>query len=335
MSTENNNLFADFEPLKNAGSLSAVDFSASEPLSGLTDGTSSRFQGLIPEPTDALFDKMWESCDSLNSSVPHASVSSLNGRTEFQPLSPDAFMSTGSVLEGRGSAPAFDDVLPERIRTVQMPVQQPVNPISEKAIPDEIAYFEELWKSGSFPTNEKSPEQILWESGIRNPELISKSDESDSILRQDSVDVPQLLGVKKNSQDRKTKARAQKKKSETQIKPVSEKANPVQKDSESKSWRGWALSLTSCLVALVVGLFIFGYNMLPAYLVQSQIQQATGLSLRMKNVSQDFRAGVTSVESVQAFDSAQRPFFETGHAVFSSLPYFIGDNQYIKWATVE
>ena len=333
MSTENNNLFADFEPLKNAGSLSAVDFSASEPLSGLTDGTSSRFQGLIPEPTDALFDKMWESCDSLNSSVPHASVSSLSGRTEFQPLSPDAFMSTGSVLEGRGSAPAFDDVLPERIRTVQTPVQQPENPVSEKAIPDEIAYFEELWRSGDFPKKEKSPEQILWESGISNPELISRSNESDSALRQDRVDVPQLLSVKTGS--KKLKKQVKEKRSESQIKPVSEKAKPVQKANDSKSWGGWALSLISCLVALVVGLFIFGWNMIPAYLVQSQIQQATGLSLRMKNVSQDFRAGVTSVESVQAFDSAQRPFFETGHAVFSSLPYFIGDNQYIKWATVE
>ena len=121
MSTENNNLFADFEPLKNTGTLSAVDFSASEPLSGLTDGISSHFQGLIPEPTDALFDKMWESCDPLDSAPSKTSAASFSGRTEFQPLSPDAFMSSGSVLEGRGSAPAFDDVLPERLRPVKAP----------------------------------------------------------------------------------------------------------------------------------------------------------------------------------------------------------------------
>ena len=335
MSTNNNNLFTDFETLGQSGAYSAEDFLSSEPFSEQSDAITPQFQGLIPEPTDALFDKMWESCDSLDNNVSSSATTSQSGRTKFQPLSPDAFMSPISVLEGRGSAPAFDDVLPERLRSVQTPVQQPENPIPEKAIPDEIAYFEELWRSGDFPKKEKSKEQILWESGLSNPKLASASKDADSALRQGSVDVPQLLSVKTNS--RKLKTPVKEKPSEAPKKPVSTqvKENSVQNASDSKSWGGWTLSLVSCLTALVIGLFIFGWNMLPAYLVQSQIQQATGLSLRMKNVSQDYRAGVTSVESVQAFDSAQRPFFETGHAVFSSLPYYLGDNRYIKWATVE
>ena len=160
MSTENNNLFTDFEPLKNAGLSNAVDFSASEPLSGLTDGFSSRFQGLIPEPTDALFDKMWESCDSLDSVSSKASGTT-SGRMEFHPLSPDAFMSPSTVLKGRGSAPAFDDVLPEQNRSTWIsskPAQKSV-PVDQSAIPDEIAYFENLGRLENF---QKTRQKTIW-----------------------------------------------------------------------------------------------------------------------------------------------------------------------------
>lgn len=336
MSTENNNLFTGFEPLKNAGLSSAEDFSASEPLSGLTDGISPRFQGLIPEPTDALFDKMWESCGSSNNCVPSSTGTSLSGRTEFQPLSPDAFMSSGSVLEGRGSAPIFDDVLPEQNRSTWIspkPVQSPV-PAVPSVIPDEIAYFENLWKNGDFPKDETND---ALESRIRSEELDSLIKKNASRPTLDSVDVPQLLGVKTSVKKQEAKTVSDEKKSKSKNKQEQSKDKPkaAKKSADSKSWDGWTLSLISALTALIVGLFIFGWNMIPAYVVQYQIQQATGMSLRMENVTQDYRTGMTSVASVQAFDSAQRPFFETGHAAFSSLPYFVGDNQHMKWAMVE
>ena len=335
MSTENNNLFTDFEPLKNAGLSNAVDFSASEPLSGLTDGFSSRFQGLIPEPTDALFDKMWESCDSLDS-VSSKTSGTTSGRMEFQPLSPDAFMSPSTVLKGRGSAPAFDDVLPEQNRSTWIsskPAQSPV-PVAQSAIPDEIAYFENLWKTGEFPKDETKD---ALESKILNEELYSLIKNNDSHPTLDSVDIPQLIGVKSEVKEQEAKTVVEEKEPETQneLEQPQEKPNALKQSDDSKSNSGWTLSLISTLTALIVGLFIFGWNMLPAYVVQYQIQQATGMSLRMKNVTQDYRTGMTSVASVQAFDSAQRPFFETGHATFSSLPYFVGDNQQMKWAMVE
>lgn len=344
MSTENNNLFADFEPLKNAGSLSAVDFSASEPLSGLTDGISSRFQGLIPEPTDALFDKMWESCDSLDNNVNNSSATSQSGLKKFQPLSPDAFMSPVSVLEGRGSASAFDDVYPERLRLGQV-APQPVR----KEVPEEIAYFERLWETGDFPNNGTNKTHNLFlndELGAKSAELdYSQLSALSSQSTSNSVEIPQLLEVKAETKKENREESGTKNKELINSQPSAEKqisANKSQVSAQtqpesckSKSCSGWTLSLISCLTALIVGLFIFGWNMLPAYLVQSQVQQATGLSLRIKNVAQDYRAGVTTVESVQAFDSAQRPFFETGRAVFSSIPYYIGDNQQMKWAMVE
>lgn len=337
MSTENNNLFTDFEPLKNAGTLSAVDFSASEPLSGLTDGLSPRFQGLIPEPTDALFEKMWESCDSLNNSGSNASISSQNDRTEFQPLSPDAFMSPVSVLEGRGSAPIFDDVLPEQNRSTWISPKPTQSAVPDKT--DEIAYFEQLWESGEFPQNET---RTALDSGIDDVALPPAS-KKNIITSLDDVDIPQLLGVNPNANTQENKSDVEEKKpellnkldSELQSKPEPPQDNKAKKSVENKSNNGWTLSLISALTALIVGLFIFGWNMLPAYLVQYQIEQATGLSLKMKNVSQDYRSGITNVESVQALDSAQRIFFETGHAAFSSLPYYIGDNQQMKWAMVE
>ena len=338
MSTENNNLFTDFETLRKSGVSSAEKYLASEPLSGLTDTISPRLEGLIPEPTDDLFDKMWASCDSLDNSLNNAPATGLNGRTAFQPISPDAFMKPVTVLEGRGSAPIFDDVFPEQNRSSWTSPQP-----AQNADSDEIEYFEQLWKSGDFPKKEKCKEQILWESGLQNPELTQAS--SEDILNRtiDNVDIPQLLEIKTES---KNKVEGQK--TESQNNPELPSANSeiasnqprndsnaVSKAESAKSGSGWTLSLISCLTALIVGLFIFGWNMLPAYLVQYQIQQATGLSLHLKKVSQDYRSGVTSVESVQAFDSAQRPFFETGHAVFSSLPYYIGDNQQMKWAMVE
>ena len=345
MSTEHNNLFTDFEPLKNAGLSNAVDFSASEPLSGLSDGISPRFQGLIPEPTDALFDKMWESCDSLNNSVPDTSVSSLNDQKEFQPISPDAFMRPVSVLEGRGSAPIFDDVLPEQNRLTRR-TAEPTQIVPSES---EIAYFERMWETGEFPehgTDQKS-------NVLSNEELELRIEESDRLLNStcrpkasfDSVDIPQLLESKllegktddqeENREElaakREERIRSQKSTDDSQRTAQTE---PVAQTS--KSWGGWTLSLISAVIALMVGLFIFGWNILPAYLVQCQIQQATGLSLRLENVQQDYRAGITKVESIQAFDSAQRPFFETGRTTFSSsLPYFVGNNNNMNWAMVE
>lgn len=344
MNTENNNLFADFDAVKNAGASSAESYLASGSLSGLTDSISPRFQGLIPEPTDALFDKMWESCGSLNNSVPSASAASLSGQTGFIPLSPDAFMSPSSVLEGRGSAPAFDDVLPERLRPVQTPSPQPV-----KAVPDEIAYFERLWETGEFPTPEINKTHKVSASDELGTSALELDNSQLSTLKSqslsDSIEIPQLIFVKKGVKTQETKNDAEEKTSEltsktemapsemVQARKASDAAEKADKSQSQGS--GWTLSVISCLIALFIGLFAFGWKALPAYLVQNQIQQATGLSLRMKNVSQDYRAGMTSVESIQAFDSAQRPFFETGHAAFSSLPYFVGDNQNMKWAMVE
>lgn len=364
MSTENNNLFTDFEALGQSGAYNAEEFYSSEPLSEHSDAMTPQFQGLIPEPTDALFDKMWESCDSLDNNVSATSATSQNGRTEFQPLSPDAFMSTSSVLEGRGSTPAFDDVYPERLRPVQSsPVQNavPVQPV-QKAVPDEIAYFERLWETGDFP----NPETNKPQNDLANEELSSIGVEARIPQRStrsyqpisNGVEIPQLLESQAEAPKENCKpssagneqlnapqptAAAQSVVCNSQPTAAPQSAvctpqpatAPQSDNCNSKSRSGWTLSLISCLTALIVGLFIFGWNMLPAYLVQSQIQQATGLSLRIKNVSQDYRAGVTTVESVQAFDSAQRPFFETGRAVFSSVPYFIGDNQQMKWAMVQ
>lgn len=340
MSTENNNLFTDFEPLKNAGMSNAVDFSASEPISGLTDGISSRFQGLIPEPTDALFDKMWESCGSLNNSVPSTPVSSLNDQKEFQPISPDAFMRPVSVLEGRGSAPIFDDVLPEQNRSTRRSAQ-PTQIVPSES---EIAYLERMWETGEFPNHETNQKSNV----LSNEELELRIEESDRLLSStrsskasfDSVEIPQLLESKADDQEKnreELEARREEQspsQSSTDNSPRTVETEPAARTS--KSWGGWTLSLISAVLALIVGLFIFGWNMLPAYLVQCQIQEATGLSLRMDNVQQDYRAGITKVESIQAFDSAQRPFFETGRTTFSSsLPYFVGNNNNMNWAMVE
>ena len=331
MSTENN-LFADFEALKNTGASSAGSYLASEPLSGLTDGISPRFQGLIPEPTDALFDKMWESSGSLNSSALSASGTSLSGRTEFQPLSPDAFMSPGSVLEGRGSAPIFDDVLPERNRTTySFPQPQP----TQKGV-DEVAFLEQLWQSGDFSKLESNKPQ----KSLATEELESRSEELDRLLNSalgpqapsSGVEVPQLLEAKVNVKKEKLEEQNN---SQSEIPSLQSAAETKPEAEKSKSNAGWRLSLISALTAMIVGLFIFGWNMLPAYLVQYQVQQATGMSLKMGAVRQDYRAGITNVDSIQAFDSAQRPFFETGHTTFSSLPYFIGNNHYMNWAMVE
>ncbi len=352
MNTENNNLFADFETLKNSGASSAENFLASEPLSGLTDSISPRFQGLIPEPTDDLFDKMWESCDSSDNSVNYSLSSSLTGRkVEFKPLSPDAFMTPTTVLEGRGSAPAFDDVLPERLRTAQV-LPQPVQVLPQPAqdtVPAEIRYFEQLWESGEFPNSTINNKSGKSQNVVASEEFGVKSetlDNSQGLTRNSqptssAVEVPQLIFVKKSVKKQETKKDAELKKPELsrKKKPAAIQAqsvsDAVKKADNSQSRSSWTLSIISCLVALFIGLFLFGWKMLPAYLVQYQIQQATGMSLRMKNVSQDYRAGMTSVESIVAFDSAQRPFFETGRAAFSSLPYFVGDNQHMKWAMVE
>ncbi|MBR0236541.1 MAG: hypothetical protein IJQ39_00475 [Thermoguttaceae bacterium] len=375
MSTNNNNLFTDFETLGQSEAYSAEDFLSSEPLSEHSDAITPQFQGLIPEPTDALFDKMWESCDSLDNTVNASVATSQRGRTKFQPLSPDAFMSPISVLEGRGSAPAFDDVYPERLRPIQKSSVQPV----QKAVPDEIAYFERLWETGEFPNHESNRTQnvlVSEELGAQS-EVLDRSQQSTRRAQPSvqpsstSVEIPQLLETqtvvsRKNIAESgvvneeltncQPSAQMQSSTRNSQptpaVQPAAQNTQPAPAPQSaaqnslpapatqpaaqnSKSCSGWTLSLISCLTALFIGLFIFGWNMLPAYLVQSQIQQATGLSLRIKNVSQDYRAGVTTVESVQAFDSAQRPFFETGRAVFSSLPYFVGDNQQMKWATVE
>ena len=365
MSTNNNNLFTDFETLGQSGAYSAEDFLSSEPLSEHSDAITPQFQGLIPEPTDALFDKMWESCDSLDNNVSSSATTSQSGRTKFQPLSPDAFMSPISVLEGRGSAPAFDDVYPERLRPIQTP-SQPVQKAVQKAVPDEIAYFERLWETGDFPDHETNRTQnvLASEELGASSEVLDRSQLSTHSAQpsvqpsSNSVEIPQLLemqavvsrknsaqsvaGTEKpiNSQPLPAPQPAVRnsqptKKTQPAVQTPQPTPAPQPAAQNSKSSSGWTLSLVSCLTALFIGLFIFGWNMLPAYLVQSQIQQATGLSLRIKNVSQDYRAGVTTVESVQAFDSAQRPFFESGRAVFSSVPYFVGDNQQMKWATVE
>ena len=353
MKTENNNLFTDFEPLNQTGMMNFGDFPSSDLSSNLREASLPGFQGLIPEPTDALFDKMWESCDLPDSASSKASAASFSGRTEFQPLSPDAFMSPGSVLKGRGSAPAFDDVYPEHLRPHQLPAQ-PV----QTAIPDELLYFERLWKSGECSNNEINNSELNKKRNIlESKELVVESEKLDdsqiptlnSQPTSNSVEAAQRTDVKKDvkvdvkNENREPVSSKNKKltasRSATHKTKPAENTKPAEKPQcanlNAQSHGGWTLSLVSGIIALIIGLFVFGWKALPAYLVQYQIQQATGMSLRMKNVSQDYRAGMTSVESVRAFDSAQRPFFETGHAVFSSLPYFVGDNQHIKWAMVE
>lgn len=112
------------------------------------------------------------------------------------------------------------------------------------------------------------------------------------------------------------------------------KASP-ENSRKTDSHAAWKICLVSGLTALFIGLFLFGREMLPAYLVKYQVQQATGMSLQMSNVRQDYRAGVTNIESINAYDPAQRLYLQTGHASFSNLPYFSGDNQRLNWAVIE
>ena len=153
MSIEHNsNSFADYE-------LSPWEISSTEPGAGtfspletaLGTGKTSNWNGLIAEPTNELFDKMWESVDGLTepptttptfSSAPIVPV-------EVKPLAANAFVRTQPLDELEASAVAHQKFLDLVRLTNVSPKTSQKNNSSEnnnKTSVNNALTFDQLWE---------------------------------------------------------------------------------------------------------------------------------------------------------------------------------------------
>ncbi len=347
MSIEHNsNSFADYE-------LSPWEISSTEPGAGtfspletvLGTGKTSNWNGLIAEPTNELFDKMWESVDGLTepptttptfSSAPIVPV-------EVKPLAANAFVRTQPLDELEASAVAHQKFLDLVRLTNVSPKTSQKNNSSEnnnKTSVNNALTFDQLWEiqTRDLPPLVQKPKPAAPEAEAvptikTAPKVESAPKKDEAPLAEAEIERLLSLNVAPKRQQQQQTSEVVDPTDEKIIRLIEKHEQSIKKTKETK--RIWTCSLISGITALLVGLAIFGQSMLPAYLVQNQVQQITGLSLRMKNVRQDNRAGITTADSIIAYDSAQSPFFETGAASFSSLPYFAGNNQSLKWVTIE